>query len=187
MNTYRWTTSAIQPTKTKKVGFFIFCSRSGLIHRIELFTGHSSDAAVTSDFRNWKVWQCCESTTRWYCTAQKRKNYKVLFDNWFTSPALMIELPKKGFSSLGTQPLYRAPWLSFSTDREMPVHGRGSFEEKVCNVDEVQLTAILWYDNKSVKVISTFVWGRSCDKHKPLGSQIQNQCQYPMSCSDYSI
>ena len=51
----------------------------------------------------------------------QHKNQKVLFDNWFTSPALMIELAKKGFYSLGSLRLCRAPGLSFSTDREMAV------------------------------------------------------------------
>ena len=66
--------------------------------------------------------------------------HKVLLDNWFTSPALMIKLVKNGFYSLGTLWLYRAPRLSLFTDREIADHGLGSFEEKVCKVDGVQLT-----------------------------------------------
>ena len=132
--------------KPKKWGFkfFAFCGRSGLIHRIEPYTGRFSDTPVTSAIR-----KSGSVLVRLLDGIEQHKNHKVIFDNWFTSPALMIEL--------GTLRLCRAPGLNFSTDREMALNGRGSFEEKVCNVDGVQLTAIHWHDNKSVKVISTFV------------------------------
>ena len=83
---------------------------------------------------------------------------KKVEDNWFTSTALMIKLAKKGFYSLGTLPLCRESRLSFSTDRVMATNGRGSFEEKVCNIDGIHLTTIHWHDKKGVKVVCTFVW-----------------------------
>ena len=56
----------------------------------------------------------------------QHKNHKVLFDNWFTSPALMIELGKKGFIlleqcdcvvHLGSVSLQIAKWLYMVEDR----------------------------------------------------------------------
>ena len=62
MNTYRWMNKfchikgkngglrQYNPQKPKKWGFkfFALCGRSGLIHRIELYTGRFSNAPVTS-------------------------------------------------------------------------------------------------------------------------------------------
>ena len=106
---------------------FIFNSllsvRSHLIHRIKLYTGRYSGAPVTSE-----IGKPGRFVILLLGSIAQYKNHKVLFDNWFTSPALMIELVKKGFYSLGTVRLCRAPGLSFATDREMVAHGRVSFD-----------------------------------------------------------
>ena len=104
--------------KPKKWGlkFFALCGRSGLIHRIEFYTRRFSDAPVTS-----AIGKLGSVVVRLFDGIAKHKNHKVPFDNWFTSPALMIELAKKRFYSLGTLRLCRALGPSYSTDRKMVV------------------------------------------------------------------
>lgn len=84
-------------------------------------------------------------------------NYQLYFDNWFTSLQLQVYLAKAGILSLGTVKRNRLPNCKLSTEKELKQRGRGSYSEQVCTVDGVDLSAIAWYDNKTVHLLSSFV------------------------------
>lgn len=87
----------------------------------------------------------------------KNLNYKLFFDNWFTSIPLLTYLTKNGILPLGTVRANRVPCLQFPKESEMKKKGRGTFLEKVATVDGVQISAVSWYDNKVVNTVSTYV------------------------------
>ena len=55
-------------------------------------------------------------------------NYKCFFDNWFTSPELLVELKQMGILAVGTIGRNRLHGCVFKTDKELAKAGRGSYE-----------------------------------------------------------
>jgi len=142
------------PRKPKKWGFkfFVLCGKSGLIHRIELYQGKSS-----SNPEHPTIGKSGLVVLRLLQSIPKHKNYKIFFDNWFTSPSLLHALVLDGFRAVGTLRLCRAPGLFLVTDKELMKKGRGSHDTKSATKDNVTLKAVKWFDNKSVLLISSYV------------------------------
>ena len=89
---------------------------------------------------------------------EHHKNYKVFFDNWFTTVDLLVYLAKRGILSLGTFQIRREKNLQFPDEKAMRQQGgRGKSISKCAVVDDVQVTAVKWLDNRSVTLVSTFV------------------------------
>lgn len=90
-------------------------------------------------------------------------NYKLFFDNWYTSLKLMAELHKKGIFPLGTVNRKRLPnhdlWkimvrpFRWTNDKK----GRGFSVENVVEVEDVDISVVTWLDNKVVNLASTYV------------------------------
>ena len=106
-------------------------------------------------------------------TIPKNLNYKLFFDNWFTSVPLQIYLTKNGILPLGTVRMNRVPDYQFLKESDMKRQGRGAVTERVANVEGVDISVVSWYDNKIVNTMSTYVGsqpssevGRFCRKSK---------------------
>lgn len=97
-------------------------------------------------------------------TIPKNLNYKLFFDNWFTSIPLLTYLTKHGILPLGTVRANRVPDFQFPKESDMKKKGRGAVLEKVANVDDVDISAVSWYDNKIVNTISTYVGSQPTSK-----------------------
>ena len=69
-------------------------------------------------------------------------NFKVAFDNWFSSVGLMKVLALRKIYSVCTFQLRRFRGLSFPDDRAMKKSGRGSFVQKQLNDPGSRTTAI---------------------------------------------
>ncbi|XP_047116200.1 piggyBac transposable element-derived protein 3-like [Schistocerca piceifrons] len=82
--------------------------------------------------------------------------HKLYFDNWFTGVRLEVELGKMGIQSLGTVRPNRLKGCMFTSDKVMKKKGRGSYEEYLSKIDGITLSAVKWYDNKPVYLLSTF-------------------------------
>lgn len=82
-------------------------------------------------------------------------NHLVYFDNWFSSLDLFVALANNGIPALGTVRQCRLRGCSFSADAEMK-KGRGTLEEQQVVVDNVEIRAVKWFDNRGVIVASTF-------------------------------
>lgn len=83
-------------------------------------------------------------------TIPPQKNYKLFFDNWFSSLRLFLELKRMGIESLGTIRSGRFPGLNFPADSQMAKYqGRGGYiEMKHESANAVELRAVKWMDNK---------------------------------------
>lgn len=90
-------------------------------------------------------------------TIPRQKNYKLFFDNWFTSLPLMIYLHKEGILPLGTARLNRLKGLTMPTKKEFQKEARGAMCEKTTKIDGVKISAVSWFDNQIVTLVSTYV------------------------------
>lgn len=90
----------------------------------------------------------------------KNQNYKVFFDNYYTSPELISYLAKVGIYALGTVNRGRlGKSLKMSTHKELTADkkSRRYSEGWVATVDEVPVSAVLWLDSKPVVLASSFL------------------------------
>ena len=83
------------------------------------------------------------------------KNHKLYFDNWFNSVGLQVWLAKRGIQSVGTLQICRAKGLHFREidQRKAP---RGTHLRKTYTMNETELYAVQWIDNKPVTLLSTY-------------------------------
>ena len=83
------------------------------------------------------------------------ENFKVFFDNYFTSIPLLLELKQKGLYSLGVMKANRMAGAMMKSKQTMTKEGRGAMDSRVTKSGDV--TVVRWHDNSSVNVASTFV------------------------------
>ena len=80
-------------------------------------------------------------------------NFKVFFDNWFSSVGLVECLKQKKIWTVGTIRLNRLKGCKLLTDQEQK-KGRGACDFKVDL--EHGVIRVKWYDNKPVHLISSY-------------------------------
>jgi len=114
------------PEKAKKWGFKVMarCDASELTHDFLMYNGSGPNVAEscgsqTSDF----VMKFCE-------TFPKHMNFKVYFDNCFTSFELQILLKSWGIWSVGTIRTNRLHNCSLKSDSELKKEGRGAIDAR---------------------------------------------------------
>ncbi len=86
----------------------------------------------------------------------RHKNFKVYYDNWFSSPFLAHTLLKSGFHSVSTLRINRAKGLEFPTDDKVFLKKPRGFYETMVNQNK-NLMILRWNDNKAVTLMSSFV------------------------------
>uniref|UniRef100_A0AAY4B9J0 PiggyBac transposable element-derived protein domain-containing protein n=1 Tax=Denticeps clupeoides TaxID=299321 RepID=A0AAY4B9J0_9TELE len=116
--------------KPKKWGIKVFTRAgvTGLVYDFEVYTGKGT---VTNE-RGLGV--AGEVVLSLVSEVPKGLNYKCFFDNWFTSPELILELKK--------------------IDKELSKAGRGAYEVKY---ETSGMSIVKWYDNKAVLQASSFI------------------------------
>jgi len=103
-------------------------------------------------------------------------NYKLFFDNWFSSPNLVDDLKKRGFQSISTVQINRVPNCVFSLSiKDFVKSGRGQFEELVNKRNNIVL--VRWNDNKPVHLISSYTGSQPVQK---ISRWIKEQCMRSM-------
>ncbi|ROL45839.1 PiggyBac transposable element-derived protein 2 [Anabarilius grahami] len=85
----------------------------------------------------------------------KGLNYKCFFDNWFTSPELIVELKKMGILTVATINRNRLRGCTLKSDKELSKAGRGAYEVKYEKTSGMSI--VKWYDNKAVLLASSFI------------------------------
>lgn len=84
----------------------------------------------------------------------KNQNFKLFFDNWFTSISLMIALRQKGILAVGTVRSNRLTNCALRSDKELQKRGCGSSDFQFEETNN--LIACRWYDNKGVQLLSNY-------------------------------
>lgn len=143
------------PKKPKKWGFkiFVLCNTSGLVCDFYIYCGKIQPVAGFPD-----IGASSNIVLKLVDSVPRNMNYKLFFDNWFSSLPLFVELKKIGIESLGTVRTDRFKGTNFPSDKDMKHDfGRGSVLEKshVTNGD-VEIRAVKWMDNRGVVIVSSF-------------------------------
>lgn len=107
------------------------------------------------------------------------KNHKLYFDNWFTSLPLIDHLASRGIWCTGTVRHNRLPCLTFRSDKHLQAHGRGSYDEWESTFENNKVTAIKWFDNKSVHLASTFATSSPVDKCSRYDRKMTERVEVP--------
>ena len=88
-------------------------------------------------------------------TLPKGKNFKVTADDFFTSIPLIVKLQEQGILYPGTARGNRLPDCNLKDDKALKKEGRGCFDYRVETTH--QISAVRWYDNKAVTLVSSYV------------------------------
>lgn len=143
--------------KPHKWGYklFVLCSVSGFAYNFEIYTGQENDPALRQPTEP-DLGASSNVVVRLARNIPKHLNHKVYFDNYYTSLPLLKYLYQQGILSLGTVRRNRIPDCKLPTDNEFKKLPRGTSEEYVTNYDGVDITSVIWKDNKCVTFLSTF-------------------------------
>ncbi|CAK1550185.1 unnamed protein product [Leptosia nina] len=145
------------PNKPHKWGFklFLVCSAYGFAHKFEVYTGSDKNPLGNGEPDLGPTGNTVERLMR---TVPRRANHIIYFDNYYTSVPLVTYLAKERIYSLGTVqsnriPNNKLPDKMTLMKRTVP---RGHHDEQVANVDGIDISAIVWKDNKPVTLLSTY-------------------------------
>lgn len=137
--------------KPHKLGIKVFTRAgvTGLVYDFEVYTGKGT---VTNE-RGLGV--AGEVVLRLVSEVPKGLNYKCFFDNWFTSPELIVELKKMGILTVATINRNRLRGCTLKSDKELSKAGRGAYKVKYEKTSGMSI--VKWYDNKAVLLASSFI------------------------------
>ncbi|XP_070819483.1 piggyBac transposable element-derived protein 2-like [Chaetodon trifascialis] len=139
------------PSKPKKWGYkiLILAGSDFVPYNLEIYTGRVNQPPELAD-----VGASGNIVLRLAQPIPKEENYKIFFDNWFTSVPLVLTLVQQGIRCTGTVRANRLPGVNLKSDADLKRAGRGAFEEKMALVGETTLHVVKWYDNRSVTLLS---------------------------------
>ncbi|KAL3219342.1 hypothetical protein MRX96_030487 [Rhipicephalus microplus] len=151
------------------VKVFLRCSSSGVAHDFEIYQGKGTGTSAEHKHLGLGgsiVMRLVEGLP-------KQENFKLYFDNYFTSIPLLQELKEMGIWAIGTIRSNRLQGCPLKTDKVLKKEGRGSMDARVTRGGDV--TVVRWQDNGIVNVASTFVgvgeaktvkrWSESTKQH----------------------
>lgn len=143
------------PKKPHKWGFkfFIICGVSGFAYNFEIYSGQEN---VVQDNEP-DLGRSSNIVVRLCRQIERKKNYRVYFDNYFTSIPLISYLATEGIYSLGTIQRNRITNCKLPSNKEMKKEKRGSNYEFVGTVRDVDISVVVWKDTKVVTLASSFV------------------------------
>ncbi|KAL0861589.1 hypothetical protein ABMA27_009088 [Loxostege sticticalis] len=128
------------PNKPHKWGYklLVLCDDRGFAYDFEIYSGMENDPELRHPDEP-DLGASSNIVVRLARSVPNNQQYKLFFDNYYTSPELISYLAKHGIQSLGTV-------------------NKGRFsEEWVANVDGTDIVTVMWYDNKPVVLSSFFV------------------------------
>ena len=139
------------PNKPHKWGYKVIsrAGQSGIIYDFEMYTG-KNDSIVPQDglgISSTYVMRLSEGIPN-------GKNYKLFYDNWFSSVPLAVKLYERGILSLATIRANRLKGCILKEEKDLKKEGRGCHDSQVETTNNI--IAIKWFDNKAVHVISTY-------------------------------
>jgi hypothetical protein len=136
--------------KPHKWGYKVFtrCSSTGMMHDFEIYQGKGT---VTDEHG---LGISGDIVIRLTSTLPSQMNFKVYFDNWFSSVALVDFLRTQGIHSVGTVRQDRTGKAPLRDEKIMKKCGRGTMD---CVVDEdAKIAVTRWIDNNSICSVSSY-------------------------------
>ncbi|XP_049798265.1 piggyBac transposable element-derived protein 4-like [Schistocerca nitens] len=144
------------PNKPHKYRYklFVISGISGYAYDFEIFTGDENEPEkrVTGEE---DLGASANVVVRLSRILPRNMNHKLYCDNYYTSLPLLVWLHKQGIYSLGTVRRNRVPDCKLPSEAELKKMARGASVERVATVDGVDISNVVWKDNKSVMLLST--------------------------------
>ncbi|KAJ8930958.1 hypothetical protein NQ314_016193 [Rhamnusium bicolor] len=142
------------PMKPHKWGFkfFVLAGVSGFAYKFEICQEKFDN--LKNDERNLGV--TSNIVLRLARIILRMKNYRLYHDNYYTALPLMVYLAKQGIFSLSTIRRNRLPNCQLLTELLLKKASRSISHEYVATVDGVDISSLIWKDNKYVTFISSF-------------------------------
>ena len=119
-------------------------------------------------------------------TLPRMKNFKVFFDNWFSSIPLCLVLKRSGYLVTATLRADRSKNYPLPAEKDLKKGGRGSHSFRTDANSGITVTK--WYDNKCVQLISNHCDPQETNKIKrwDRGSQTYIETNCPTVVEEYS-
>lgn len=136
-------------SKPHKWGFKVFmrAGSSGLMYDFKIYAGKGTCNDFGLGFSGDIVMALCEGLPQ-------GQNFKVFFDNWFSSLQLAVALKEKQLFCVGTIRADRIGKCKLLSEKELKCSGRGSKDWSVEREHNIAL--VRWFDRKSINFISTY-------------------------------
>lgn len=143
------------PNKPHKWGYkiFVLCGTTGFAYKIEPETGKEN---IVGDNEP-DLGASSNVVMRLSRMIPRNQNFKLYFDNYFTSIPLLVYLAIEGIFSVGTIRRNRIPNCKLPSEKEMMKKERGSGIEYVCQAEGIDISTVSWKDSKIVNLASTFL------------------------------
>lgn len=144
------------PMKPHKWGFksFVLSGISGFAYNFEIYSGQENDTTRPAEEPD--LGATSNIVLRLSRIIPKNENYRLYHDNYYTAVPLMVHLAKEGIYSLGTIRRNRLPNCKLPTEAQMKHEDRGTSYEFVASIDGMDVSFLVWKDNKYVNLISSF-------------------------------
>lgn len=141
------------PMKPKRWGYkiFVLCDRNGIAYNFDFYTGPITSVEGFPD-----LGASGNIVLKLASIVVQYMSHKMFYDNWFCGVDLQLQLEKVGIHSVGTVRQNRLAGCTFTEDKVMKTYRRGTYEEKETTHDGTALTAVKWFDNRPVTLLSTF-------------------------------
>lgn len=141
-------------SKSYKWGnLYVLCDSFGYVYRFEICSG-AGDNALPS---NPDLGRAANIVVRLTQTVTNFVHHIVYFNNLYTSIPLLVYLHGRGIYSISNVRENRIPNCKLPTDDAIIDKPRGYSTEYVGVACGVDISNVLWKDNKSVRLISTYV------------------------------
>ena len=138
------------------IKIFFLCGESGMPYNFVAYQGKSTK--FTDEYKDLGVSGAVVMTL--IEDRLKHENYRLFFDNYFTSPGLVKVLQEKGVYCTGTLRSNRAGHLPIKPNSELSKMGRGSMDG--CTSGDGSMCIVKWNDNSLVTVLSSaYDWKRN--------------------------
>lgn len=144
------------PMKPHKWGFklFVLSGVSGFAYEFEIYTDQEKFEQLNEGEPNFGA--TSNIVLRLARIIPRQKNYKLYHDNYYTALPIMTYLARQGIYSLGTIRRNRLPNCKLPSECSLKKAPRGTSHKYVTTVDGVDISSLIWKDNKYVTLLSSF-------------------------------
>ena len=149
------------------VKLFVRCGRSDMAYDFKFYQGKG--IGVSKDHKGLGLGGSI--VIRLVENLPERENFKVYFDNVFTSIPLLIQLKEKGCHVLAVLKTNRMSGAILKSKVAVKHQARGAMDSCVSKSGDI--TIVRWQDNNVVNVASTFVGMENIDKVKRWSKKIR--------------
>ena len=137
---------------------FVLCGQSGRMLDFEIYQG--AGTGVPEESKHLGLGGSI--VMRLAQTIPSNQNYKLNFDNYFTSVPLIYQLKSRGIHSLGVVKKNRMSGCQLKEEKELKKEGRGAIDMKITNDGSV--CVVRWLDNGIVTLASSFAGKNEVDQ-----------------------